>query len=158
MRLFVAVWPPADVVRLLSSLPRPHRQELRWTTEDQWHVTLRFLGEADPDAVAAELGPALAGRGARDVVLGPVTRRLGASILMAPVSGLDDLAAALPWPADEPFTGHLTLARAKRRSSVPRGLEGTPVSAGWRVDSVSLVRSTLAPGGAVYDDVAAFPL
>lgn len=158
MRLFVAVWPPADVVSLLGSIDRPHRKELRWTTPDQWHVTLRFLGEADPDEVIERLRPALAGVGPRDVVLGPVTRRLGSSILMVPVDGLDDVAAALPFPADKPFTGHLTLARAKKRSSIPAALAGTPVSAGWRVETVSLARSTLKPGGAVYEDVAVFPL
>lgn len=159
MRLFVAVWPPADVVSLLGTLDRPHRRELRWTTPDQWHVTLRFLGEADPDEAAAALAPAVSGLGARHVVLGPVTRLLGRSILMVPVSGLDDVAAAMPFPDDDkPFTGHLTLARARRRSSIPRALAGAPVSASWPVESVSLVRSTLAPGGAVYDDVAVLPL
>ena len=159
MRLFVAVWPPPEVVRLLASLDRPHRQGLRWTDERQWHVTLRFLGEADPDEVAAAIRPALAGIGPRDAVLGPVTRRVAPSVLVAPVSGLDDLAAALPFPADKPFVGHLTLARTGRRSSsVPSALAGAPVSAGWRVDEVSLVRSTLGRGGSVYDDVAVFPL
>lgn len=158
MRLFVAVWPAPEVVDLLRSVDRPHRKGVRWTDERQWHVTLRFLGEADPDAVAAAVAPALAGIGPRDAVLGPVTRRLGPSVLMAPVSGLDDLADALPFPADKPFVGHLTLARAGRRSSVPAALAGAPVSAGWRVDSVSLVRSTLGRGGSVYDDVAVFPL
>jgi RNA 2',3'-cyclic 3'-phosphodiesterase len=158
VRLFVAVWPPAHVVSLLRSLDRPHRRELRWTTEDQWHVTLRFLGEADPEPVAAVLREALTGLGARDVVLGPVTRRLGRSVLMVPVAGLDEVAAAVPFPADKPFTGHLTLARARQRASIPTALAGAPVSAGWRVDSVALVGSTLAPGGAVYQDVEVFPL
>lgn len=158
MRLFAAVWPPAEVVELLRSLDRPHRKGLRWTDERQWHVTLRFLGEADPDETAAAIEAAIAGAGPRDAVLGPVTRRLGPSVLVAPVSGLDDLAAALPFAADKPFVGHLTLARAGRRSSVPSALAGAPVSAGWRVGSVTLVRSTLGRGGSVYDDVAVFPL
>jgi RNA 2',3'-cyclic 3'-phosphodiesterase len=158
VRLFVAVWPPPAVVSLLDSLDRPHRKEVRWTTPDQWHVTLRFLGEADPDEVATALRPALAGLGARDVVLGPVTRRLSSSVLVVPVSGLDDVAAALPFPEDKPFRGHLTIARSRGRTSIPAALAGAPASAGWRVDSVSLVRSTLSPKGARYDDVEVFGL
>ena len=57
MRLFVAVWPTPAVVEELGALPRPAAPGLRWTTADQWHVTLRFLGDADPgeaaDAVSA---------------------------------------------------------------------------------------------------------
>ncbi|NIR41602.1 MAG: RNA 2',3'-cyclic phosphodiesterase, partial [Actinobacteria bacterium] len=53
-RLFVAVWPPPSVVDLLARLPRREEPGVRWTTEAQWHVTLRFLGRADPaDATAA---------------------------------------------------------------------------------------------------------
>jgi 2'-5' RNA ligase len=33
------------VVAQLAALDRPTRPGIRWTTEDQWHVTLRFLGE-----------------------------------------------------------------------------------------------------------------
>ena len=44
MRLFVAVWPPDDVIDVLADLPRPEVAGVRWTTRGQWHVTLRFLG------------------------------------------------------------------------------------------------------------------
>ena len=43
-RLFVAVWPPASLTDQLRGLARPQQTGLRWTTEDQWHVTLRFFG------------------------------------------------------------------------------------------------------------------
>ena len=53
-RLFVAVWPPPEVLDVLAALPRTERPGVRWTTRDQWHVTLRFLGMADPaEAVEA---------------------------------------------------------------------------------------------------------
>ena len=42
-RLFVAVWPPDDVLDRLAVLPRPEVDGLRWTDQDHWHVTLRFL-------------------------------------------------------------------------------------------------------------------
>ena len=43
-RLFIAVWPPPDVVEQVAALPRPPVAGLRWTEPEQWHVTLRFLG------------------------------------------------------------------------------------------------------------------
>src|SRR5215218_3846255 len=92
-RLFVAVWPPDHVLDELERLPRLPLAGARWTTRPQWHVTLRFLGAADP-AVA---GAALDGLAAEACVadLGPRPRRLGHSALMVPVAGLDEVAAAV---------------------------------------------------------------
>ena len=154
MRLFVALWPPADVLDALEAVPRPEAAGVRWTTRDQWHVTLRFLGEVEL-AEGEALLRSLAGFPARDVAIGPDTRRLGRAVLMAPVQGADDLGAALT--PDREFIGHLTLARS-RRKHLPDELLGLPVSASWRATSVSLVRSTLRPTGAVYDEVARQPL
>ena len=53
MRCFVAVWPPDDVLDDLAALPRPAATYARWSTRDQWHVTLRFFGELDEAGVAA---------------------------------------------------------------------------------------------------------
>jgi 2'-5' RNA ligase len=169
VRLFVAVWPPPAVVQLLESLPRPHHRDVRWTGPDQWHVTLRFLGEVDEEQVPAlveSLAAHLAVVPPPDVLLGPVSRRLGRAVLMLPVTGLDDVAAAVleatagvvPLDDPRPFTGHLTLARGRRRAAVPAALARAPASAGWRVDEVALVRSRTHPAGARYDDVAGFPL
>lgn len=157
VRLFVAVSPPADVVAALRDLPRPASADLRWTTEGQWHVTLRFLGRVDDvDAVVAALGDVA--MPAAHVEVGPATTTLGRENLVLRVRGLGDLAAALPFPLDRPFRGHLTVARARRRGTVPRSLTGTPFSATWTATSFSLVRSETKPTGAVYTDVATFPL
>jgi 2'-5' RNA ligase len=53
VRCFVAVWPPDDVLDDLAALPRPAATYARWSTRDQWHVTLRFFGELDEAGVAA---------------------------------------------------------------------------------------------------------
>ena len=53
------------------------------------------------------------------------------------------LAAAGVAPASRPFTGHLTVARARGRAALPRGLSGSPVAGRWVVDEVTLVESTL---------------
>ena len=54
-RLFVAAFPSDEVVEALSSLPRPVEPGVRWVPPERWHATLRFLGDADPDEVAARL-------------------------------------------------------------------------------------------------------
>ena len=162
MRLFVAAWPPAEVVQLVAALERPDVPGLRWTTPDQWHVTLRFLGDVESEAPVIE---ALARVGAppAEAVMGPETRRLGSHVLMAPVAGFDAVAGAViaetaefgKPPEDRPFRGHLTLARARRGQRVDlRRLTGAALEASWPVSRIALVRSTLNPKGARYDTVA----
>jgi len=141
------------VVEALAGLVRPELPAVRWSRPEAWHVTLRFLGGVTPDAVAP-VAAALEGlRSLSPVVaeLGPVTRRLGRSVLVLPVAGLDGVAAAVDRALagvgigreERPFTGHLTLARSRGRASLPGGLSGTPLAASWPVDEVTLVESTL---------------
>ena len=154
-RLFVAVWPPPDVVGLLAALPRYPLAGARWTTEKQWHVTLRFLGGCDERVAVAALDRVDAPL--CTAVLGPGPRRLGRDVLVVPVTGLDPLAAAVAAAMDGvgdtgrfPYRGHLTLARAGK-GSLP-GLEAG-VAASWEVDRVALVESQLHPAGARYTTV-----
>lgn len=146
MRLFVAVWPPPPVVERLAALPRPALPGLRWTRREQWHVTLHFFGSVDASLVPSLLA-SLPDVDA-SVTLGPATVRLGRSILVVPVHGLDEVVASLPWPSDRPFRGHLTLARAKR--ALPAEVVGVPVSASWRAERTTLVSSETLPTGARY--------
>ncbi len=114
-RLFVAVWPPAELVETLAGLERPQAKGLRWTTRDQWHVTLRFLGsvgEGDFEALVVALrGIAVPGESARlarlerpvTAVVGPGPSAFGRGVWVLPVAGLDGLAAVvdgLVGPAD----------------------------------------------------------
>jgi len=135
VRLFVAVWPPQPVVDVLAGLERPPVEGLRWTTPAQWHVTLRFIGSAEPSSV----GPLPDVRG-RALSLGPATVRLGRHVLVVPVAGLDDVV--------EGGRPHLTLARAKR--GIPGSLVDVPVSASWTSGPATLVSSETLPGGARY--------
>ncbi len=161
-RLFVAAWPSAEVVEQLAALERPGHSGLRWTTREQWHVTLRFLGstEIEPvfDALAKARLPAAVAR------LGPALVRLGRGVLAAPVEGLDEIAAAVVGvsaglgrpPERRPFSGHVTLARGRDR--VPPALAGTAVSGRWAVDEVTVVASHLHPHGARYEILRRYPL
>jgi RNA 2',3'-cyclic 3'-phosphodiesterase len=173
VRLFVAVTPPPDVMELVHDLPRPDLASLRWTTPDQWHVTLRFLGEvAAPAAVGdalREVPATLRASGVEDVeaTLGAATAWFrGRRILHVPVGGLEAVASAVasataPFgeAADAPaFAGHLTLARVRRGQTGPSNLAGTPISAEWTVEDVVLMSSTLGPEGSRYGIVARVPL
>jgi 2'-5' RNA ligase len=156
-RLFVAVWPPPAFAEQLTSLPRPEQRGVRWVSPENWHVTLRFLGEADPEEVGGRLdGAALAPATA---TLGPVVQRLGRGLVVVPVAGLDQLAAAVADVTsdigqplgDRGFRGHVTLARFRPSARCP--LAGTPVHAVASVGEVVLAQSRLSPTGATYERV-----
>ena len=167
-RLFVALWPPAEVLDQIEALPRQELPGVRWTTRDQWHVTLRFLGSADVDAVTAALGalrhPTV------EAVVGGRIGRLGRSALVVPVVGIDSLAAAVldatasAVPVrDGPearFVGHLTVARLKdaRVGGLVDALIDALVDGSWPADEVALVESILGPGPATYRTVTTVPL
>ncbi len=161
-RLFVAVWPPEEVVEELRALPRKDQRGVRFVPPDNWHVTLRFLGAADIDDAAAALDALHVPRATAR--LGPGIDVLGDRALVVPVHGLDDLAAAVTaCTADlgerprARFVGHLTLARLKHHVPMPRAL-GMMVEAEFDVDEVALVESRLHPDGARYRTVATWPL
>ncbi|HWC38418.1 MAG TPA: RNA 2',3'-cyclic phosphodiesterase [Acidimicrobiales bacterium] len=172
MRLFVAVWPSADVVDVLTGLHRPEVAGVRWTTREQWHVTLRFMGQvadADVDAATDAFGHIDAsGVGSVSAEMGPATACFGRGILQVPVEGLDELArvtveatAAVGQPPDDrPFHGHVTLARARGRKGKGdvRPLRGTPLAARWKVAELTLVASTPHRDGARYEVVSSLPL
>ena len=162
-RLFVAVWPSSPVVAAVAALARPSRPSVRWTTPDQWHVTLRFLGTAPVD-VAVDALSRVAGAPGCEAVVGRRPIGLGREVLALPVEGLADLAAAVDTafagigraPGQREFRGHLTLARGKDVRSARVGDLDAPLR--WPVGSVSLVRSHLGRSGARYETIAAVDL
>lgn len=158
-RLFVAAWPDDTTADALRRLPRPEERGVRWVPPEQWHVTLRFLGNCDRDEVAARLhGAEVPGGVAR---LGPAVEWLGPQ-LVVPVTGVDELAAAVQRATDgigDPpgprFRGHLTIARTRR--SACSTLLGHPVDGSFPVAEIALVRSELTSDGPRYTRVAIFP-
>jgi 2'-5' RNA ligase len=154
-RLFIAVWPPADVLERLAQLPRSEAPGLRWVPAERWHVTLRFLGDCDLVEVGRSLDAA-AFSSAR-AVLGPRVSRFGRSLVVVPVSGLDELAADVSEatrhlgepPDPRPFEGHITLARLQQRSA--GGIVGAAFSDRFAVCEVTLVESVRSRAGLRYD-------
>jgi 2'-5' RNA ligase len=161
-RLFLAVWPPDDVVAELRMLHRKDQRGARFVRPENWHVTLRFLGDSDPNVVAAALdGVAFEPTIAR---LGPAVDVLDERVLVVPVQGLDEIARSvrartrdIGEPAPKRFVGHLTIARVKPRVPMPRVL-GSMIEAAFEVSEIALVQSRLHPDGARYETIDSWPV
>ena len=199
MRLFVAIVPPLPALAELSGLVDQLRaqtgplapgeadgqsagtvQRLRWTSSEQWHLTLAFLGEVD-DAVLAKLRPRLERAAARHpaqrlAITGggafPSTRKarvLWAGLradnralraLAASVAAAARRAGAPPPDDDRRFKAHLTLARCRDAADLSHLTTALAGFAGqeWTADSVRLVRSFLSAGPPRYEIVGEWPL
>ncbi len=184
MRLFVALSVPDRVREAVSAAVEPHRHDDRvsWTRPSGWHVTLAFVGEVttdDVDGDPAEVVHAAAAAGCRAAgTSGPITLRTGRPITLGrgalamevaddPDGQVEQLGAAIQTALQEAglpvhvrrVRPHLTLARARRRRSIPAGLlDAIEVpEVDWTVDSVQVVESVLGQGPATYVTRASVP-
>lgn len=160
-RAFVAVWPPPAVTDALAALPRPAVEGVRWVPEENLHVTLRFLGDADHEEVADRLRQA--SLPAATAALGPTVTMLGRHVVVVPVAGVDPLAAAVRAATEglgeaprRRFSGHVTLARC-RRDDAGREVCGAAVQLEFPVGEVTVVTSETHPDGARYTRRATVP-
>ena len=181
MRLFVALEiPPAvrerlgeflAVLRALSSQPR-------WVRTDNLHITLKFIGEVQPEKLGDIRAALTAVHSDRSVTLD--FRRVGffpnekrprvfwagvqASANLARLasdidSGLEKLGVP---PEKRPFSPHLTLARfeppglpEKLRAAIQENARREFGS--FAVGEFHLIESKLKPGGAEYTTLETFP-
>ena len=156
------MWPPSEVLDAIEALPRAEQPGVRWIDRSRWHVTVRFLGDADADEAAAALSRVEA-RPAHAVV-GPKVVLLGRSVVCVPVGGLEVLASAVTDatagvgqpPERRPFRGHITIGRLRgRRAS---GLEQHLVDGSFSVHEVHLTESRTAGAGPTYETLLVQPL
>lgn len=162
-RLFVALWPPDAVVAELEELHRKDQVGARFVRPENWHVTLRFLGDAHPGDVVDALDRATFA--ATVIELGPAVDIGGERTLFVPVAGADDLAEEVvrvtrgigTEPVRRRFLGHVTIGRIKKGANVPRVL-GEPIRASWAPSEVALVESRLRPDGARYETLRTWPV
>ena len=159
-RLFVAAWPSAAVKAALGDLPAGDERGVRRVSPANWHVTLRFVGEADIDELRWLLADVRLPRAT--ATLGPVIEPLGRRQVVVPVDGVDELAHAVHRAtivvgarSTRPFVGHLTIARLRPRART--SLIGVPISTSFVVDEIALVASDLAADVPTYTTVATFP-
>ncbi|MEA3040102.1 MAG: 2,3-cyclic 3-phosphodiesterase [Sphingomonadales bacterium] len=175
LRLFVAIRPPIAIrERLLAAMGGV--AGARWQTEEQLHLTLRFIGEVDRHvardvdaALCAVHHPpfeiALAGIGAFDRRGEPVTLWAG----VAPNEPLKVLHNKIDQaivraglaPERRAFTPHITLARLPRGAGPVRSLletSGGLTSPPFAVEAFNLFESGLTPEGPAYTRLERYPL
>jgi hypothetical protein len=114
-RLFVAIWPPDDVLDRLADIDRPKDQGVKWVPQENLHITLRFLGDADDRRGVDRLDDVLLP--AATAVVGPAFDLLGERSLISPVTGVDELAAGGPAGAAGP--GHRAANGSASRATSP---------------------------------------
>ena len=166
MRLFFALWPPAKTAHALAQWTQrvAHETGGSPTASDKIHLTLAFLGDADP---ANAFNAAQRVQGARHVLhidhadywkhnkvlwVGPHTMPPALAALVTQLHGaLKDRGFVLE---DRPFAAHITLLR---KGHAPNALPLLP-KIDWPVNEMLLVRSHTSPKGSTYEPVERFPL
>src|SRR5258708_923854 len=186
MRLFFAVTLPDEIIESISKVQQDLRKAMgdegvKWTRPEQFHYTLRFLGEQpSPKAhTAVEIAHAVAqdsrafdfslgGVGAFPNLERPSTVWVGAT---AGVEPLTDLATLLEWRLQragfrketKAFNAHLTISRIKGYAgevAAVRTLKAADVGelGSIRLDRFVLMQSVLKPTGSEYTVVEEFKL
>lgn len=166
MRIFFALWPPAAAACALAEWTRDAQRLTggRATREEKIHLTLVFLGAADPGQAIRAAGkvrgivhslPIEEARYWRD------SRIVWAGPCETPPPLLD-LFKKLEFELDNegfvlerrPFAAHVTLIRkARAATSLP------PLPAlDWPVREFVLMRSSLSSAGSTYEVLERFPL
>ena len=187
-RLFIAVALPEGVKSRIQDAQAELRRALpernvRWTRPEQFHLTLRFLGEVDTARVEA-LGEAIrsACQGFGELHL--LAERVGffPDLRYPRVAwvGVQDQAELLPRlqltveaatqgftteEKEERFTGHITLARLKGIKRPEAEALGKAASGmadrlfgQWTAYQIELMRSELLPQGARHSTIASIAL
>jgi RNA 2',3'-cyclic 3'-phosphodiesterase len=174
-RLFAALRPPpamrAQLLDIMGGVPGA-----RWQSDDQLHLTLRFIGEVDrhqAEDIAVALAtidhprPTVALAGAGSFVSKGHPHTLWAGIAADDALKLlhDRIERALTLagvaPDPRAYKPHITIARLNRTTGPIEPFlarAATLTSAPVTLDAFMLFESTLGSDGAVYDTVARYPL
>lgn len=166
MRLFFALWPPRETAQALAVWALQVQQQTggKVTATENIHLTLAFLGEADPEAA---IGAATRVKGRRHQLPIETAKyvRRNEMVWVAPAAmpePLADMVASLQAELraasfmleERPFAAHVTLIRKAR---MPKTLPALPAVA-WPVAEFLLVRSRTSSKGSTYEPIGRFPL
>src|SRR5208282_4326978 len=188
LRLFVAILMPGTVRNEITGVQQElqrlvSRDAVRWTKPEQFHLTLRFLGDVPAERVAAlqeavnavcRGSPALRLR-AQGVGFFPNAR--SPRVIWAGVNDgegrLVDLqkmleAAVQPFTKEsrtERFAGHVTIGRVKwlKRPEIEKLASHAQavkdrLFGEWMANEIEIIQSRLSPAGAEHSQVAAVRL
>lgn len=183
--MFVALVPPEEALEDLAEFLAPRQEagsDFRWTSPEQWHVTLAFMATV-PERALDELVERLARAAARrtpftvsaagggafpDVA---AARVVYAALEVADPEELRRLATGARAAANKAgaeaaggrFHPHLTLARTRRPVEVTRWVRVLDSYRGpaWRAEEIALIESHLGEGPRKrprYEVLESFPL
>ncbi|MBU1255150.1 RNA 2',3'-cyclic phosphodiesterase [Qipengyuania sp. DY56-A-20] len=169
-RFFIAIRPPGEIRD--SLIDRMEALDgARWQDDDQLHLTLRFVGEADPRQVddlmaalqsvsAPPFALAIAGvghferKGVPHTLWAGVTQSERLAVLR---NRVERACRRAGFPAEtRKFAPHITIARLNRSTAPPEewlARHADLASEPWPVDSFVLYESRLDPGGSTYEPV-----
>jgi len=177
MRLFTALDVPDALRAQIARLRAPEALDGRWVPPEQYHVTLRFIGETSPDGadrLAAQLDrvqappvevvphglDVLPSRRRPSVLIVGFERAEALLTLYETVSEV--LESEGLEPEDRSYRPHVTLARVRDVSAeaVHRFLNRHEAGdlPSFRAEAFHLYESTLTPEGAVHERRRSFPL
>ncbi|HTV46859.1 MAG TPA: RNA 2',3'-cyclic phosphodiesterase [Phycisphaerae bacterium] len=179
MRLFVAITVSEALRAELFALQKRLEQakaEVRWVKPEQYHITVKFIGEAADDQlvqIAARMDSAAAATEPfkLDIIgLDRIESRGKVRVITAEVNSPDQRLTRLHRQVDQKLAGmgfdldmrellpHITLGRVQSNHGLNRLLRRLehfspdamePIS-GWEVVDVHLFQSTLTPEGSEY--------
>jgi 2'-5' RNA ligase len=174
-RLLVAIRPPEPIRDLLIDA-MDDSPELGWVSDDNLHLTLRFIGEVERP-LANDVADSLARIAFPEFELkisgiGRFDRRNGGALWagVEPRKPVAELAAKIDRacvlaglePERRAFHPHVTLARYRRDGRAEADAfeerHATLASTVFEVDRFILFESHLSRHGAHYEEVAAYPL
>ena len=160
---------------------------VRWVQPEGIHLTVKFLGNVEPmlvNPIAEAMGRAAAGGSLFRLQLaglGMFPNERNPRVLWAGVAGdlealealqgrMESEMSALSFPPEKrSFSPHLTLGRVgqilprkdeglRRRVSAALLAASLDPTGPWQVETVHLMRSDPAPGGAIYSALASAPM
>lgn len=181
MRLFTGIAIPDETRSLVEAWVHPLREDfpqLRWSSPEQWHVTLQFLGETNEahyTCIVEQMREVSASAAKIELSDPGFFDRAGVFLIaVRPTSSLltlhDRTAERLRVCGFEPearaYNPHITLARRKGRSESPdfvklqKRMRGQLVfeSLTFAAKEFLLYQSTTGPAGARYEVRERFPL
>ena len=180
IRCFIAIELPDEVKaglhQLQAELKLPGHTFVKWVAPESVHITLKFLGNIDPEKVTPitriieQAGKTFSPFQLETGEVGAFPNLRQPRVLWLSIRGELDKLIALQQRIDDgltqlqfaketrEFTPHLTLARLRQGTSPRERREfgelvmKTPIEANYNinVDSISLMKSQLLPSGAVY--------
>jgi len=175
VRTFIAIPIPEECRKLLEQMQgdlRACRPDVRWVSVSSIHLTLKFLGEADPEilpdlaqaiesAVETRTGFELRLRG-----IGCFPNQKNPRVVWCGIDGETECLSELAWkvetacasfgfaPENRDFRPHLTLGRVKGKRNLQPLVDcikiGSDLECRFEADHFNIYKSTLKPQGAIY--------